>query len=361
MPRIRDVGVAIGTLPTGPTNSLTDVSGVGVGHTTIVRDEPEPPQGRGSARTGVSVICVAEDAYLRPVPAGGAVLNGAGECTGFITAGEWGLLETPILLTSTMQLGRVYDAACEIMIDAHPEVGDDVVIPVVAECDDSFLNCASRMQVRHHDVAAAWRTAFDRATNPAPPEEGSVGAGTGMACLGFKGGIGNASRITPAGHTVAVLVLANFGQRDRLTIDGLPAGRLLPPDPYPEEPDPAGSCIGVVVTDAPLDGVGCSRLARRVGLGLARAGSTAHHGSGEIFLGAATGLRSTGRGAGLDGIPMAGRAMDDLFAGVVEASEEAVLNALSGSPTMHGHAGHAREGLPLDAVAALLTARDAGG
>jgi D-aminopeptidase len=356
MPRIRDLGVSIGTLPTGPTNSLADVTGVGVGHTTIVRDEPAPPQGRGTARTGVSVICVAEDAYVRPAPAGGAVLNGAGECTGFLTAGEWGLLETPILLTSTMQLGRVYDAACEIMIDAHPEVGDDVVIPVVGECDDSFLSCAARMHVRHSDVAAAWRTAFERAAHPTPPEEGSVGAGTGMACLGFKGGIGNASRVTPAGNTVGVLVLANFGQRDRLTIDGLPVGRLLHPDPFPEEPDPAGSCIGIVVTDAPLDGAGCARLARRVGLGLARTGSTAHHGSGEIFMCAATGLRSTGRGGGLDGVPLAGRALDDLFAAVVESSEEAVLNALSSSPTMHGHAGHAREGLPLDDVAALLAA-----
>jgi D-aminopeptidase len=354
MPRIRDIGVTIGTLPTGPTNSLADIAGVGVGHATLVRDEPDPPHGRGMARTGVTVICVAEDAYPRPVPAGGAVLNGAGECTGFITAAEWGLLETPILLTSTMQLGRVYDAACELMIDRHPEVGEEVVIPVVGECDDSYLNCASRMQVRHSDVAAAWRTAFERAAAAAPPEEGSVGAGTGMSSLGFKGGIGNASRVTPAGHTVGVLVLANFGERGRLTVDGIPAGRLLHPDPYPEEPDEAGSCIGIAITDAPVDGAGCARLARRVGLGLARVGSTAHNGSGEIFLGAATGLRSTARGAGLDGAALTGRDLNDLFAAVVESSEEAVLNALAGSPTMHGHHGHAREGLPLDEVAELV-------
>jgi D-aminopeptidase len=360
MPRIRDLGVTIGALPTGTTNSISDVPGVGVGHATLIRDEPLPPTGRGLARTGVSVVCVAQDAYIRPVPAGGAVLNGAGECTGFITAAEWGLLETPILLTSTMQLGRVYDAACELMVEAHPEVGDDVVIPVVGECDDSFLSNASRMQVSRSDVEAAWRSAHERASagRPVAPEEGSVGSGTGMTCLGFKGGIGTASRITDAGHTVGVLLMTNFGQRDRLTIDGVPVGRLLPPDPY-QQKKPAGSCIGLVITDAPLDGHGCERLARRVGLGLARAGSTANNGSGEIFLCAATGLRATRRG-GLSGPALGGAAFDELFGAVVDASEESVLNSLSASPTMHGHEGNAAEGLPIDDVRRLLAARAQG-
>lgn len=353
MPRIRDLGVVIGTLPPGPTNSLCDVPGVGVGHTTLVRDEPPPPQGRGTARTGVSVICLATDAYERPVPFGGAVLNGAGECTGLLTAAEWGLVETPVLLTSTMQLGRVYDAACELMTDTNPSVGEDVVIPVVGECDDSFLSFAGRMQVTKDDVRAAWELAHDRAVTTAVCEEGSVGAGTGMSCLGFKGGIGTASRVTPAGHTAGVLLLANFGDRDRLTIDGRPVGRLLHPDPY-SAPPPAGSCIGIVVTDAPLDAATCSRMARRVGLGLARTGSYASHGSGEIFICAATGLRPDVRGAPLSGASLAGGSLDELFAAVVEASEESVLNALSASATMHGHAGHAREGLPLDDVAAIL-------
>jgi D-aminopeptidase len=356
MPSIRDLGVTIGTLPPGPTNSLADVEGVGVGHVTIVRDEPQPPDGRGRARTGVTVLSVAEDAYRRPVPVGGAVLNGAGECTGFITAAEWALLETPIVLTSTMQLGRAYDAACELMIEEDPQVGADVVIPVVAECDDSYLNNAGRMQITRDDVAAAWRIARARGRVGEPAEQGSVGSGTGMACLGFKGGIGESSRITPDGHTVAVLLMTNFGDRVRLTIDGIPAGRLLPPDPFPE-PDPAGSCIGIVVTDAPVDGAGCARLARRIGLGLARTGSVAHNGSGEIFLAAATGIRGTARGGPLDGIALGGDAMNDLFEAVVDASEEAVLNSLAHSPTMHGHDGHAREGLPLDEVAKLLNAR----
>lgn len=309
------------------------------------------------ARTGVSVICVADDGYQRSVPAGGAVLNGAGECTGFLGASEWGLLETPILLTSTMQLGRVYDAACQLSVEAHPGIADDVVIPVVGECDDSFLSYAGRMQVTRDDVTAAWRQAHARAASGQAAAQGSVGAGTGMSCLGFKGGIGEASRVTPEGHTVGVLALANFGDRERLTVDGVPVGRLLHADPYPE-PEPAGSCIGVVVTDAPLDGASCSRLARRIGLGLARTGSVAHHGSGEIFLGAATGLRAVSRGGPLSGVPVAGGSFNELFAAVVEASEEAVLNALSHSPTMVGHNGHAREGFPHEAVRTLLRYRD---
>jgi D-aminopeptidase len=355
MPGIRDLGVTIGRLETGPSNSLSDVAGVGVGHTTIVRDEEPPPRGRGVARTGVTVISVAEDCFVRPFPAGGAVLNGAGECTGFITAAEWGRAETPILLTSTMQVGRVYDAACELMIEEEPRVAEEVVIPVVAECDDSYLNNAGVMQVTRDDVAAAWRQARERGRAGQPAEQGSVGAGTGMACLGFKGGVGESSRLTPNGHTVGVLLLTNFGERARLTVDGVPVGRLLHQDPYPEAPEGGGSCIGVVVTDAPVDGAACARLARRVGLGLARTGSFAHSGSGEIFIAAGTGLRARAPRGPLDGAALGGELINDLFEAVVDASEEAVLNSLAHSPTMVGRDGHAREGLPLDAVEALLS------
>ncbi len=290
MPRAREIGIEIGVLPTGPTNSVLDVAGVGLGHTTLHRDEPPPPEGRGTARTGVTALVVADDAYSRPLAMGGAVLNGAGECTGFIGAGEWGLLETPIYLTSTMQLGRVYDSACRIELERDARVADAVVIPVVGECDDSFLNDCRRMQVEHEDVVAAHAAALASRGAGAPPMEGAVGAGTGMSCLGFKGGIGTSSRVTPAGHTVAVLLLTNFGERKRLTVDGLHLGRLLPEDPDPQRP--AGSCIGVVVTDAPVISADCARLARRIGLGLARTGSTAHNGSGEIFLGVSSTRRA---------------------------------------------------------------------
>jgi D-aminopeptidase len=357
MPRAADLGIRVGLLPAGPTNSILDVAGVGVGHATVWRDEPDPPRGRGIARTGVTVVDPGGNLFRSPVPAGGAVLNGAGECTGLTAALEWGLVESPIFLTSTMQVGRVYDAACQLLGEEEPGIGDDdVIIPVVAECDDSFLNDARRMQVEFEDVASALAAARASVGAGAPPGEGAVGAGTGMSCLGFKGGIGTASRVVDGGHTVGVLAMTNFGSRERLTVDGVPVGRLLPdPDPGAAVPPPAGSCIVVVLTDAPVDSAGCNRLARRAGLGLARTGSTAHHASGEIFFAAATGSRAP-RGAAPTVPPVVGRGLDDLFAAVVEATEESVLNSLFQAPTVTGRSGNTSFGLPADAVAAMLRA-----
>ena len=357
MPRARESGIRIGSLPTGPTSSVLDVAGVGLGHATVVRDEDPPPAGRGSARTGVTTLLLAEDAYLRPLTAGGAVLNGAGECTGFLTAREWGVVETPVYLTSTLQLGRVYDAACELALEQHPEIADDVVIPVVAECDDSFLNDCRRMQVTTDDVRASYAAALASRGSSAPPQQGAVGAGTGMSCLGFKGGIGTSSRVTAEGHTLAVLLLTNFGERDQLTVAGVPVGRRLPEGP-PGASRPAGSCIGVVVTDAPVDAAGCARLARRVGLGLARTGSTAHHGSGEIFLAVSTTARTDRDGTPSPGPRVAGRALDPLFEAVVDATEEAVLDSLLTAPTTVGRDGNTSEGLDPEVVRMML--REAG-
>lgn len=353
MPRARDLGVVVGSLPTGPTNSVLDVAGVGLGHATVRRDEPDPPEGRGVARTGVTTLLLAEDAYHRPVPAGGAVLNGAGECTGLLTAAEWGAAETPVYLTSTMQLGRVYDAACEIALSRHPGAADDVVIPLVAECDDSFLNDCRRMQVGTADVRDSWEAALDARGAPAPPAEGAVGAGTGMSCFDFKGGIGTASRLTPEGHTVAVLLLTNFGVRSQCVVAGVPVGRLLAPGSTGPQA-PAGSCIGIVVTDAAVDGASCARLARRIGLGLARTGSVAHHGSGEIFLGFGTGFRLDRQGRPDGPALVGGRALDPLFAATVEAAEEAVLNSMFAAPDTVGRDGHRSLSLHCPEVLALL-------
>ena len=226
MARVTDLGITIGLLPSGPTGSVLDVPGVGLGHATVWRDEAHPPAGRGIARTGVTVLDPGGDVFAAPVPAGGAVLNGAGECTGLLTAQEWGLAETPVFLTSTMQLGRVYDAACELLIEEQPAIGTDVIIPVVAECDDSFLNDARRMQVDRGDVRDALAAARASA-GAAAAVEGAVGAGTGMSCLGYKGGIGTASRVLPSGSVVGVLTLTNFGEAGRLTVAGVPAGQLL--------------------------------------------------------------------------------------------------------------------------------------
>jgi D-aminopeptidase len=208
------------------------------------------------------------------------------------------------------------------------------------------------MQLHLTDVRAAHAAALAARGSATPPEEGSVGAGTGMHCLGFKGGIGTASRVTGDGWTVAVLLLTNFGAREQLTVLGVPVGRALS---YPEPGSlPAGSCIGVVVTDAPVDAASCARLARRVGLGLARAGSVANHGSGEIFLAVGTGVRLD-----RDGVPdraptVVGRGLDPLFQAVVEGTEEAVLAAMLCSPTVVGRDGNTLPGLDPDDLLRLL-------
>ena len=354
MPRPRELGISIGPLPTGPTNSILDIAGVGVGHATVWRDEQDPPEGRGIARTGVTVIDPGGDPFAVPIPFGAVALNGSGEMTGFVTAQEWGLLESPIFLTSSMQVGRVYDAACELSIERNPTIGkDDVLLPVVAECDDSFLSESRAMQVSKDDVRSAWQQATDSVGAAQPPAEGAVGSGTGMACMDFKGGIGTSSRITPSGHVVGVLLMSNFGQRDRLTVDGIRMGEHLPISNDGALPGPKGSCIVVVGTDAPIDHAGCERLARRAGMGLARTGSTAHHGSGEIFMAFATGLRTT-RGEATVGAPISGSNLDDFFAAVIDATEEAVLSSMLQATTVRGRDGNTLHALPVDEVKMLL-------
>jgi D-aminopeptidase len=335
--RLRELGLRIGELESGATDSVADVSGIRVGHVTIWRDEPEPPEGRGVARTGVTAVVPPS----LPLRAGVAVLNGAGELTGSHEIREWGLLETPVYLTATMAVGRVYDGAVSVAVAADPRVGvDEVVIPVVGECDDSDLSDARVVQVEAADVARA----VDGATGW-PFDEGAAGAGTGMTCLGWKGGIGSASRVAGE-HVVGVLVLANFGGARQLRVAGVPVGEVMPGE---ARADPAGSCIAVVATDAPLSPASLERVARRAGLGLARTGSVAHHGSGEIFV-----AFSTSQGDEVEG-----RRLDPLFAATVEATEEAVLNAMWAAPDVEGRHGRVVRGLPHDEVLELLKARGA--
>jgi D-aminopeptidase len=250
------------------------------------------------------------------------------------------------------------------MLERFPDVAEDFIIPVVAECDDSFLNDARRMQVNREDVASAWAAADASVGARQAPAEGAVGSGTGMSCLGFKGGIGTASRVTDGGHTVGVLLMTNFGRREQLTIAGVPVGRLLAPAgagsaPAADPKPPAGSCIGLVITDAPVDGAGCARLARRVGMGLARTGSVAQHGSGEIFLATSTGVAVHRDDRTSAASLVTGRGLDPLFAAVVEASEEAVLNSMFAAETVMGRAGNTSSAVPLDEVVDILRARGA--
>jgi D-aminopeptidase len=352
-PRPRELGVTVGSLPAGPGNAITDVPGVRVGHVTVWRDDAEPPAGRGVARTGVTAIVPGDPATLvrEPLPAGAAVLNGAGELTGFLQVSEWGVVETPVYLTATMQVGRVLDGAVAAALAADPAVGvDHVVIPVVGECDDSWLSDARTVHVEAGDAGAALAAAA-----AGPVAEGAVGAGTGMVALGWKGGIGTASRVLPAAEaTLGVLVLANFGTARDLRVDGVPVGKRL--GGGVELPRAAGSCIAVVCTDAPLAPAQLERVARRCGLGLARTGSVAHHGSGEIFLALSTGARRPrGEPALRERVELVTDGMlDELFAATVEATEEAVLNALWAAPDVTGRDGRLVRGLPHDDVLALL-------
>ena len=226
VPRAADLPVRIGLLPSGPTGSVLDVPGVGVGHATVWRDEPPPPHGRGVARTGVTVLDPGGNLFRNPVPAGGAVLNGAGECTGFLSMQEWGLAETPVFLTSTMQVGRVLDAACELLVEprTRPSASRTSCSRWWPSATTRFLSDARRMQVDAGDVREALSAARASVGTAFPPDEGAVGAGTGMTCLGWKGGIGTSSRVLPSGHTVGVLVLTNFGEHDRLTVGGVNVG-----------------------------------------------------------------------------------------------------------------------------------------
>jgi D-aminopeptidase len=350
--RARDAGIAIGTLPTGPTNGIVDVPDVRVGQVTVWHDEP------CVARTGVTVVLpdAVDAVFDAPVAAGTAVLNGAGELTSSVAIAEWGVLETPIALTSTMAVGRAYDGIVQAMIDAHPGVGVlDVVIPAVGECDDSYLNDARGLAVTAQHTVAALAAASD-----GPVAEGVVGAGTGMSCLGYKGGIGTSSRVVD-GSTVGVLALTNFGDGSRLTVDGVPVGRRIPP-PAEDEDEPEapgeGSCIVVVATDAPLSHAQCERVARRAGLGLARTGSIAGHGSGEIFCAFSTTVRSprADTAAVVDRRELATSRLNGVFAATVDATEEAVLNSLFVADTVVGVRGHRSFGLPVDRVLDLLRA-----
>jgi D-aminopeptidase len=312
----------MGTLEPGPRNSIADV-GVIVGHVTV-------------EHTGVTAVVPPS----LPLPAGTAVLNGAGELTGSLEIREWGILETPVYLTSTHAVGRVYDGAVSVAMARDPRVGvDDVVIPVVGECDDSWLSDARISHVQPDDVA--------RAVAAASPdfEQGAVGAGAGMSCFDWKGGIGSASR-RAGERTVAALLLTNFGSSEQLRVDGIPIGQLL--DERPDQaPAPGGSCIAVLATDAPLTPPQLERLARRAGLGLARAGSVAHHGSGEIFVAFATS----------DARSFPDRELNPLFQAAVDATEEAVLCSLWAAVDTTGREGRLVRALPREKVLELYRGR----
>jgi D-aminopeptidase len=351
--RLRDLGVAVGRLPAGPLNAITDVPDVRVGHCTVSWGGPELPHGSGPARTGVTAIFPhGGDLWRGRVIAGAHAANGVGEIIGISAVREWGLIETPILLTNSQSAGAVYDAAIRWLMEREPLAGvEDAVMPVVGECDDGFLNDLRGLHVHEEHV----RAALDGA-EAGPVAEGCVGAGAGMTCYDFKAGIGTSSRLVTAHGrtwTVGVLALTNFGVRHRLSIDGVPVGREIT-DLMPVE-NREGSCIVVLATDAPLSARQCERMAGRCSLGLAATGSYASDGSGEIMLAFSTAHRVPRVCAEpLTLTSVSNDQMSELFEAAVDATAESVCNALTAATTTVGRGGNIAYALPLDRLVGVL-------
>jgi D-aminopeptidase len=357
--RARDLGVVVGRLEPGPANAITDVAGVSVGHTTLLEGH--------SVRTGVTVIRPHEgDPGVDPLFAGCHRLNGNGEVTGLEWMRESGMLTTPIGLTNTHSVGVVRDA---IVSFRDPGVGR-WSLPVVGETYDGFLNDIGGQHVRAEHVHAALRGAVAGLV-----AEGCVGGGTGMICHGFKGGIGTASRVVSdedGGFTVGVLVQANHGARRRFRVNGVAVGERLGPDvvPLPTEGggEGAGSIIVVVATDAPLLPGQCDRVAQRAGLGIGRTGGMGEHSSGDFAVCFATGNRGLSAEKGerrqllYDVRMLSHDRCNALFEAVIDATEEAILNALLAAETTTGRAGNTVHALPhdrlLEALAGVAVTQD---
>ena len=361
--RAREAGIAVGYLPAGPNDAITDVAGVRVGHSTIIRGEGPLVVGEGPVRTGVTVVCPREG-FTRedPVFAGSHRLNGNGEMTGLEWIREAGALESPVAITNTHSVGVVRDAL--VAVEAEQSTWGHWALPVVAETYDGTLNDINGQHVRAEHLREALADA-----RTGPVTEGSVGGGTGMICHEFKGGIGTASRLTAqeGGWTVGALVQANYGRRHMLRVDGAPVGRVLStervPSPYEEGDTPAagtGSIIVILATDAPLLPTQCDRLAQRASIGLGRMGGGCDDGSGDIFLAFATGnsgLSGSGSPDPPASIPLTtipNKAMTPLFYAAAEATEAAILNALLAAGTVTGRDGITAHGLTSDLLLGAL-------
>jgi L-aminopeptidase/D-esterase-like protein len=357
--RARDLGVSFDGTP-GQLNAITDVAGVEVGYTTLIRGEGKLLVGKGPVRTGVTAIIPrGHDSLNDPVYAAAFSLNGNGEMTGTHWIEESGFLEGPVVITNTHSVGVARDAviAWRIKHGAADASGYWWSLPLVAETWDGWLNDTNGFHVKPEDVFHALDSAHGGAI-----EEGSVGGGTGMICYEFKGGSGTASRMIDikAGkdkpvqsYTVGVFVQANFGRRALLTVAGVPIGKEIPGTVYGED---TGSCIAVVATDAPLLPNQLKRLARRVSLGLARTGTISGNGSGDLFVAFSTANKNVWAA---DQVTHSVQTtpndlMDPIFAGVVQATEEAVVNALVDNQTMTGADNHRVDALPHDRLRDLL-------
>jgi D-aminopeptidase len=360
-PRLRDLGIKIGAGKPGPLNAITDVDGVRVGHVTLIEGEGELEVGRGPIRTGVTAIHPhGGSVFHELVPAAIEVLNGAGEITGRSQIDEYGTLESPILITNTFSVGAVHQGCVEWICEQEHELGlSEFVVPVVAETYDGFLNDIAGQHVTKEHAKAA----LDAASG-GPVAEGNVGGGTGMRLFEFKGGIGTASRRLNIGDrdlTVGVLVQGNFGSRGDLLVEGVPVGRDLFDFPLEGpfgEQIRDGSIIVVIATDAPLSDRQLERICRRGVLGLGRVGAIAGNSSGDLLIAFSNAeeTRVPRRDSKnfLCQTRLRDDAIDSIFRSTIEATSEAVLNALVAAETMTGRDGNIAHALPHDRLLDIM-------
>ena len=355
-PRARDLGVPFEGSP-GQWNAITDVAGIEVGHTTLIRGEGKLVVGKGPVRTGVTAIHPRGKRVNDPVFAGWFALNGNGEMTGTTWVEESGLMEGPLMITNTHSVGVVRDAVIAWQVE-HGLMYQRFSLPVVAETFDGGLNDVNGFHVKREHAFAALEEA-----NNGPVPEGNVGGGTGMRCYQFKGGIGTASRKLTQGdgaYTVGVLVQANFGRRDQLLVAGAPVGKELSCEEYGpcgNRPPPSreGSIIIAVATDAPLVAHQLKRLARRASLGVARTGSASGNSSGDIFIAFSTGnpgAASADKKADVE--MLLNSRLNPIFEATVQATEEAIINAMVAAETMVGINGNTATRLPHEPLRRVL-------
>lgn len=352
--RVREFGLIVGCLPTGALNTITDVPQIKVGHRTLVRGEGAWEKGKGPVRTGVTAVIPASgDLFFQKVQAGVHIINGFGKSMGLMQVAEIGTIETPIVITNTLNVGKAADALLDYLIFDR---GLDVpsINPIVMECNDYFLNDIWGRHVGKAEIAKAIETASE-----GPVLEGAVGAGTGTSAYQFKGGAGTSSRIISCGErrfTLGALVVTNMGRREEFTICGAPVGkRLEQPEDIPS-PTIGGSIIMILATDAPLSASQLRRVAGRATHGLARTGSPSGNTSGDIALAFSTARRIPAfpESPDLDLPEFADNHIDPFFTGAAEAIEEAILNAMFMAGTVTGRDGNTLHALPLEKVRNLI-------
>jgi len=357
--RCRDFGLRLGVVEPGPKNTIADVGEVRVGHVTLVSGEGKTVPGKGPVRTGVTVIVPHRGNVWRDRPkAMWDTINGCGELTSAVSIREFGLLETPIALTNSLCVGNAFTGLVEATLEANPDAAreEDAIGPTVSECDDSFLNDERGLHVTPRHVRDALTVASDDV------RLGTVGAGTGMTCCQFKGGIGSASRRLGAddgGWTVGALVLSNFGWKEHLVIAGVPVGRELIAAEKAKAATPpggAGSIVTVLATDAPLSSRQLGRVARRAFMGLARLGSFSSNGSGDIAIAFSTSARVPYEApAGLlEEKRVHDAKINPLLLASVEATEEAIVDSLFTATTVVGRDGNTSPELPVPDVIGIL-------